>query len=69
MNADPHKIRCFVCDLKKVWRNLKHGKVARWTLVVHFLYYSHAATDAHGWHFITAAACAAALIFEMFGED
>ena len=69
MNPNPHRIRCWICDLKNAWRNLRHAKVARWTLVVHILYYTHAATDAHGWHIVTAAACAAFLFLELFSHD
>lgn len=66
MNANPHKIRCFMCDLKRAWGNLKHGKVAKWTLIVHFVYYAHATGAEHGWHVITSAACAVAILADLF---
>lgn len=69
MIVDPHKIRCTWCDFKRIWRNLRHLKVARWTLVVHIIYYFHAAIDAHGGHFITAALCGVALVFELVSHD
>lgn len=69
MNANVHKIRCWWCDLKRVWASLKHAKVARWTLIVHIVYYGHAATDAHGWHIVTAVACAAFLLLELFSRE
>ncbi len=61
--------RCWLCDLKHVFSNLKHHKVARWTVIVHIVYYIHAATDAHGIHLYTAALCAAFLILELFAKD
>lgn len=69
MNYDPHKIRCFVCDLKKIWHNLNHRKVARWTVIVHIIYYGHAAFDAQGGHLVTAILCAAALLLELVAPD
>lgn len=69
MNARIDRIRCWTCDLKRAWRNLKHAKVARWTVLVHIVYYVHAATDAHGLHIITAALCALALAVELFARD
>lgn len=68
MNARKDKIRCFVCDLRRVWHNMKHGKVAKWTLVVHFVYYGHATFSESGWHIVTSAACAAAILFDLFHE-
>lgn len=60
---------CWVCDFKRAWSNLQHKKVARWTVGVHVVYYVHAATDAHGIHMLTAIACAAVLLLELFAKD
>lgn len=69
MNARLERIRCFKCDMKKVWRNLSHGKVAKWTLIVHFIYYVHATGTLHGGHMITSAACAAAILIDLFYDN
>lgn len=70
MNSSIHKIRCFKCDLKRVWNNLRHGKVAKWTLIVHIVYYTEASThySVVGLPMILSAACAVALAFDLFEE-
>ena len=69
MLSDPHKIRCFVCDVKHAWANIKHGKVAKWTLIVHLIYYVHATWAESGLHIVTSAACAVALVFDLFYDE
>lgn len=69
MNVDPHKVRCFVCDFKKAWRNLKHGHVAKWTLLVHIVYYVHATGSLHGWHMALSCACAIALVIDFLSDN
>lgn len=68
MNPNPHKIRCYVCDLKRIWKGLRHEKVARWTLIVHVIYYAHSAMGATGLHALTALACGLFLVLELFSE-
>lgn len=65
MNPHLHKIRCFKCDLRKVWNNLHHGKVAKWTLLVHFTYYIVAIGHESGAALITSAMCAVAILFDL----
>ena len=68
MNPRLDKIRCFRCDLKRVWNNLRHGKVAKWTLIVHIIYYVESATHYNGLTMFLSAACAIALAFDLFEE-
>lgn len=59
----------WVDSFKKALSNLKHQKVARWTLVVHIIYYIDSLTIATGTHLFTAAACGMALTLEFFAKD
>lgn len=52
-----------------VLRNFKHKKVARWTLIVHIIYYVDSLAVATGTHLVTAAACGIALTLEFFAKD
>lgn len=69
MNPNPHKIRCWWCDVKRAWQRIRHGKAARWTVAVHLIYYIHATIGTHGWHFATTSACAIALLFELLTKE
>lgn len=55
--------------LARIWVNLNHAKVAKWTLIVHIVYYAHATTHETGWAIATSAACALALAIELFSKD
>lgn len=63
------RVHCFLCDLRTVWQRIRIAKAARWTVGVHVIYYVHAASEAHGVHFWTAAACAAVLLFEFLSKE
>lgn len=59
-------------DLRKVWSRLQHEKVAKWTLMIHIIYYGHASIahylpsfDLPSVHLFTSAACAVILTLEL----
>lgn len=68
-----HKQR--LSDLRKVWARLQHEKVAKWTIIIHIVYYGHASA-AHFWpafntsgaHLLTSAACAVILSLELISS-
>lgn len=69
MNARIDKVRCFVCDLRRIWRNLRHEKVARWTIVVHVVYLVTTAISPTGWaHGAAALVCAGFLLLELVAD-
>lgn len=55
--------------LTRIWVNLNHAKVAKWTLIVHIVYYVHATTHSSGMAWVTSAACAVALLIELFSKE
>ena len=63
------KIKTLRIDLKKAWAKIRHGKVAKWTLIVHFVYYVESTTHYAGLPMLLSGACAVALAFDFFAED
>jgi len=69
-------MKSFIKDFASAWTRVRHEKVAKWTLIVHIIYYGHASLaqwlpwlNTHMAHFVTSAVCGIFLTWELSTKD